>query len=332
MWGDENSSSNTYKSLKGGWLLGSGKFRIPFANRALIESIRTSDVVMTGGWHTPAFLRTLKNAKKYGKCSLLWFESTLESARFRSGPIALIRKRIFLLSDAVFVPGPSAALAAQEYSNGQIPVVQLSNPIQPMFLDAGTETFGEKISSGTRFLYFGRLLQLKRIDLLIDAFSMIASPEDTLTIVGDGPMKDALVSQASRTIRSGQIFFEHAVRDEDAIGVYRQHQVLVLPSNREVWGMVIAEALVLGLRVVASDAAGASATFAEFPTVNLFRSESISDLSEKLTKAKQNVMLNQTQRDTLIALNSPKEFVLQMTQEVLKIQHIKNLNLSRNME
>lgn len=312
MWGGVSSKITKFTAIAGGKLFGIGNVKIPFANKSLKKLVRGSDIVMTGGWNSPAYATTLRLARKNKTNSILWFESTLDSARFLSGPVARLRTAIFKLADVIYVPGESAAIAAKQYSKNTVPIVVLSNPIQPMFLDAQVGVGTRPKTAGTRYLYFGRLLELKRIDLLIEAFCMSAKPDDTLTIVGDGPMKKSLEQIAKESEFGNQISFERAVIDSDAITVYRQYDVLVLPSNREVWGMVIAEALVLGLRVVASDMVGASATFSRFPTFSSFESGSAIELASKLTQAKESRHLSADERRELADLNSPQVFAGKM--------------------
>jgi glycosyltransferase involved in cell wall biosynthesis len=156
------------------------------------------------------------------------------------------------------------------------------------------------------------LLDLKRVDLLISAFSATAAPEDRLTIIGDGPRRASLEKMAKSSSVRNQISFKQAVADGEAINTYTEHDVLVLPSNREVWGMVIPEALVLGLRVIASDKVGAAETFSSFSTFTSFKSGSSSDLAIKLNEIGKLQVLSSGEQKRLLDLNSPKVFVSNM--------------------
>jgi glycosyltransferase involved in cell wall biosynthesis len=313
-WADEGrlwenaTSTSIYKSTSPKRLVGIGKFKIPFATRALKQLVKDSDFVFTGGWHSPAFLSSMRLARRNGIPSFLWFESTLDSARFKSGPIASFRSRVFSQADAIFVPGITAARAAEAYAKGRTPVIILSNPINKTYLAAAGHNLPKTRSKGTRFLFLGRLLQLKRIDLLISAFELVASEDDTLAIVGDGPMREKLKEQAAQTEFRNNIFFRPGVKDSEAINIYRQHDVLVLPSDREVWGMVAAEALVLNLQVVASDAIGATESLKQFPTFHSFQSDSISDLASGLRSSKISRNLTEQSKSELLKLNSPVVF------------------------
>ncbi len=68
------------------------------------------------------------------------------------------------------------------------------------------------------FLYFGDLREEKGVDLLIDAFSIVASDNEglRLVIVGDGDCRPQLVSQArSKTCANRIQFFPRTTKPED---------------------------------------------------------------------------------------------------------------------
>ncbi|MBX3404932.1 MAG: glycosyltransferase family 4 protein [Phycisphaeraceae bacterium] len=112
-----------------------------------------------------------------------------------------------------------------------------------------------------RLLFVGRLLALKRIDLLLAAFVAIADrrPDWDLVLVGDGPLRAELVAAVPPALTSRVIWlgFEG---DPAALGsIYRACDVLVLPSEYEAWGLVVNEALANRLAVVTSHVVGAAA-------------------------------------------------------------------------
>lgn len=109
------------------------------------------------------------------------------------------------------------------------------------------------------FSYCGRLVAKKRVDLLIDAFARLAAdrPEWDLLIVGDGTLREELRQRVPEQIRSRVVWTGFLERD-DLIRSYRAADVLVLPSDKEPWALVVQEAMAAGLAVVASDVVGAA--------------------------------------------------------------------------
>ncbi len=108
-------------------------------------------------------------------------------------------------------------------------------------------------------LFSGRLVALKRVDLLIDAFAAIAAqrPDWDLLIVGDGVLRDELQCRVPVSLRQRVAWTGFLDGPEIALA-YHAAEVLVVPSDRDAWGLVVLEAMAAGLTVVASDVVGAS--------------------------------------------------------------------------
>lgn len=104
-------------------------------------------------------------------------------------------------------------------------------------------------------LFVGRMVKLKRIDLLLEAFSGITR-ESVLIIVGDGPEMESLRQRAKECRQ--EVVFMGRLEGDDLYAWYNIADVLALISSREAFGAVVNEALVGGVRVVVSDHAGAS--------------------------------------------------------------------------
>jgi glycosyltransferase involved in cell wall biosynthesis len=96
-------------------------------------------------------------------------------------------------------------------------------------------------------LFVGRLIPEKNVDLLIKAMPR----SQTLYIVGDGPEKAKLVQLAQEL--STNVRFGSGLPYEDLIGVMKAANSLVLPSNREGFGIVALEALACGTPVITSN-------------------------------------------------------------------------------
>jgi glycosyltransferase involved in cell wall biosynthesis len=125
---------------------------------------------------------------------------------------------------------------------------------------AASQQFGLD-SRRSHLVYSGRLVQAKRVDLLIDAFAAIAPirPRWDLLVLGDGPLQEALRARVPAEL-AGRVHWLGHVGDPELVGaVYRASDVLVLPSEFEPWALVVNEAVAAGLAVVSSDVPGAVA-------------------------------------------------------------------------
>lgn len=127
-------------------------------------------------------------------------------------------------------------------------------------IDAARQRFSLR-DGRRRMVYSGRLIGVKRVDLLIDAFSAIASqrPEWDLLIVGDGPLRKELEARVPAGLHD-RVQWTGFLDDQPAISaIYRQSDLLVLPSDHEPWAVVLNEAAAAGMAIIASDVVGAAA-------------------------------------------------------------------------
>lgn len=136
-----------------------------------------------------------------------------------------------------------------------------------------------------RLVYSGRLIQLKRVDMLLDAFAAIADqrPDWDLVIIGDGPLAGDLKARVPARL-AGRVIWTGFIADQDRVrAAYNACDALVLCSNWEQWSLVVIEAVAEGLAVVSSDVVGVARDVVK-DGVNgrLFRSENLPSLIECL--------------------------------------------------
>ncbi|KFJ87792.1 hypothetical protein IJ23_08285 [Vibrio sp. OY15] len=121
------------------------------------------------------------------------------------------------------------------------------------------------------FLYVGRLSYEKNLSLLVDAFK---SSRHKLTLVGDGPLRNELEFNSPNNVK-----FLGYLNNNELHTVYSKHHVLILPSLSEPWGLVVEEALSLGLPVIVSDKVGCKVDLIdELETGVVFSAESKDEL------------------------------------------------------
>ena len=109
----------------------------------------------------------------------------------------------------------------------------------------------------TRFLFLGRLVPLKGVDLLLEAFASVTERVDAvLEIAGDGPQRLELQGQIA-TLGLGERVELSGWLDRAQI---REHlaasTVFVFPSIHEAGGTVVLEAMASGRPVIAADWGG----------------------------------------------------------------------------
>ncbi len=123
-----------------------------------------------------------------------------------------------------------------------------------------------------RCLYVGRLTEVKNLRLLIEAFNLSGRP---LTIVGKGELEHEL-----KSIAKPNISFIGFVDNERLGEIYQTHDLFILPSSYEPWGLVVEEAIYWGLPVVVSDRVGSGPDMVEdLRTGVIFKHDSVDDLN-----------------------------------------------------
>lgn len=103
----------------------------------------------------------------------------------------------------------------------------------------------------------GRLMEHKRVDMLLDAVALLHVDGFPVTccIIGDGPEWDALHAQAEASGIADAIEFCRDVSEqEDVYRMLKAARVCVFPSAREGFGVAVVEALACGVPVITTSA------------------------------------------------------------------------------
>ena len=111
------------------------------------------------------------------------------------------------------------------------------------------------ILSRPYILAIGRLVRIKGIDMLLDAFAKTQTDVD-LVIAGDGEERAALENQTRQLGIEKRVHFFGAVTPEQAVRLLNGCRFVVIPSRSESFGIVAVEALVAGKSVLASRVGG----------------------------------------------------------------------------
>ncbi|WDZ87814.1 glycosyltransferase [Micromonospora cathayae] len=109
-----------------------------------------------------------------------------------------------------------------------------------------------------RWLFVGGLIPRKGVQRLLEAFALCRADDPTLTLtfVGEGPLQEKLTARAAELGVTGAIRFTGAVPPEQALGLMREHDLLVHPSQFETFGMTVVEASAAGMPVLVTRCGG----------------------------------------------------------------------------
>jgi glycosyltransferase involved in cell wall biosynthesis len=106
---------------------------------------------------------------------------------------------------------------------------------------------------GLRLVFLGRLVFWKGADMLLDVFAEVKkqTPSAELWIIGDGPERSRLQRQAEALGIHGAVTFHGWIAREECPRLLSQCDVFLYPSVFDCGGVVVLEAMSLGLTVVA---------------------------------------------------------------------------------
>ena len=157
-----------------------------------------------------------------------------------------------------------------------------------------------------KFLYVGRLIEVKNLYLLVSVFNDL--PHLTLTIIGEGPLMNEL-----KQIASDNIHFLGSINNSELSQYYIANDVFILPSHRETWGLVVEEALNHGTPVIVSSNVGCAESIVEpYFSGLLFESRSRAGLSDAITQICDINLYNQLRMNV-----SNLDFIERSKQQVL---------------
>jgi glycosyltransferase involved in cell wall biosynthesis len=104
-------------------------------------------------------------------------------------------------------------------------------------------------------LYVGIIEKRRNPFFLIDILSE-TSADTAMIIVGKGPMYDAMKHYAEKKKVMNRLLLFESVPNNEIHQVYKASDIFLLPTNYEIYGMVVMEALLNGIPVIATPEAG----------------------------------------------------------------------------
>jgi L-malate glycosyltransferase len=125
--------------------------------------------------------------------------------------------------------------------------------IIPNGIDPGQMRSVSPSSELSDIIFVGRLIKEKHVDVLVRAFAVLLkeSPDLTLLVLGDGPVREAVRSLVRDFAIEDRVILKPFLDSHDeVISLMKSSRVCVIPSTREGFGIAALEALACGLPVV----------------------------------------------------------------------------------
>jgi glycosyltransferase involved in cell wall biosynthesis len=116
-----------------------------------------------------------------------------------------------------------------------------------------------ELEGKTVFLFSGRMIERKGVDILLRAFERLAQQHENvaLLLLGDGPRKSDYEHSVPEHLRR-RVHFTGLLGQDELPAHFAVANVFVFPSRHDGWGVVINEACGAGLPVIASRQTGAA--------------------------------------------------------------------------
>ena len=152
------------------------------------------------------------------------------------------------------------------------------------YLYSGAYNYNEEsYSVNNKFIYVGRLMKSKGVDLLIDAHKALSQSEREkfpLHIYGSGELLEYVKINCD-----DHLHYHGWVNTEDFISVMSAGGIGVMPSRKEAWGVSIHEYTQFGLPILISDSCGSKNELC-IPGYNgyTFKNDSLISLTNALRK------------------------------------------------
>jgi len=285
-----------------------------------------ADVIITStSWHVCWFLCKIKNSKFILMSEFWYWRDSSFYRRF----VNMLTRTIAKRSDAIFSMGTKSCKSyfsmgvnpnklfmypqcAIDYSNNSVHDLEF------------TLNFNGKI----KFLFIGRLVDSKGVNILIKAFSILEQKcgDSILIIGGEGPEKSKLEA-LSKDLGIKNIIFIGRIEKKYIASYYSLCDVFVLPSifineSYEPWGLVVNEAMAFSKPVITTFAVGSGYDMVkDGQNGYIVKEGSVDELYEamrKISSNKQNLIRMGKKSRTIFEEKNNYELFFQKLNECIK--------------
>ena len=151
-------------------------------------------------------------------------------------------------------------------------VASVSSRLKKILLECGTKSEVQVILNGFvpnacqraeqrepySLIQVGNLVESKKVDITIRAVAQlrVRYPQISLTIIGQGPQREALEQLCRELGVSDGVYFTGGMPNDRVQACMAQSQIFVMPSVREGFGIVYLEAMVAGCVAIGTEGEG----------------------------------------------------------------------------
>ena len=249
-------------------------------------------------------------------CEFRGMKTVVLNEHYSTSPVGYMKEESFFFANAKVLLRPvlygfaALILKIASYRKNPICVFAISPQAYKQYIKAGFDPktlfpFGyfipainvlpnaREISLPLRIVFVAALLKRKGLDIAICALQNINQNgiKITLDVYGSGDPK-AFIPDSSDFIK-----YKGIIPIEQSQSVIAQYDALILPSRHDGWGVVVNESLMQNVPVIISDHVGARSLVDFTGAGFVFKSESVDDLVNCLTKILEKPTILKIMRD-----------------------------------
>lgn len=193
---------------------------------------------------------------------IIWSGAIESEARPTSG-LRRIQRRLLIRGAAGFVAYGSRAKRYFESLGAPADKISIAiNTVDTTYYRNSGGGHGLQPRSGQpcSLLCLGDLIVRKRIDLALRAVKQLSDVrrDFQLRLVGDGPERERLESLVENLEIGDLVRFDGFKQKDEVAGILGSTDCLLFPSDYDIWGLVLVEAMAAGVPCIASVRAGAT--------------------------------------------------------------------------
>jgi glycosyltransferase involved in cell wall biosynthesis len=233
-----------------------------------IEKTKPAAVLVPGWGHGYALAALRWAVRNHVPCIAI--SDSQESNRPRRHLIEIVKRRVVQLFSAAFVAGQKSREYVIKLGIRPDRIMQGCDVVDNDHFLQGAE-IARKNDDAVRgalqlpqhyFLIVNRLIPEKNVASVIRAYAIYCDKGKTgnwdLVIVGDGPLSNELKKLAADLRVTDHVLFKGSHAYHEMPNIYGLASAFILASFQETWGLVVNEAMCVGLPVLVSEACGSS--------------------------------------------------------------------------
>lgn len=168
---------------------------------------------------------------------------------------------------------------------------EVISPVEPLWrkttvIANGVDVRGQVQPKVDSIICVGHLFPAKGVDILIEAFALIAAefPGYSLDIIGAGQEADTLKATVLKGGLTERVRFRGPIPRDEVLALVAGARVFCLPSRREAFGLVLLEAMAARTPIVAARTGGIPEVVRDGVDALLVSPESATELADALRR------------------------------------------------